>query len=76
MPNEVVHVEKAVNELVDVYRIRCMWFLRPDFYPSTPQERLYVRDQVQRHGDREAYLKAAALRRWLSQPSSATSAGS
>ena len=76
MTSEVGQIEKAVSDLVDRYRTRCLWFLRPDFYPSSQKERLYVLDQVQRHGDRAAYLEAATLRRWLSQPSSATSAGS
>jgi hypothetical protein len=76
MANDVEQIEEAVSDLVDRYRTRCLWFLRPDFYPSTPQARLYVLEQIQRHGDREGYLEAAALWRWLSRPSSATSAGS
>ena len=69
-------VTDAVNRLVDEHRVRCLWFLRPDYYPSTPAERLRVLGHIERHGDREAFRQAAALRRWLSPHSSAPSAGS
>ncbi len=66
----------AVNALVDDYRVRCLWFLRPDYYPATREEQLRVLDYVQRHGDREAHVRVATLRQWLSQTSSADSAAS
>lgn len=66
----------AVNALVDDYRTRCLWFLRPDYYPATPEEQLRVLDYVQRSGDRDAHVRAATLRRWLSQISGADSAAS
>lgn len=66
----------ALRVLVDEYRLRCLWFLRPDYYPATVEEAETVLDAIQRHGDREAFRRAAEVRRWLSQPSSATSAGS
>lgn len=66
----------AVNALVDDYRTRCLWFLRPDYYPETRDERLRVLDYVQRYGDRDAHVRAATLRQWLSQSSSAESAAS
>jgi hypothetical protein len=65
-----------IDALVDRCRIQCLWFLRPDFYPRNLQERLRVLDQIERHGDREAFLHAGRLRRWLSASSSAPSAGS
>ena len=69
-------VAEAVNRLVEEYRVRCLWFLRPDYYPSTREERLRVLGHIERHGDRQAFRRAAALRRWLSPGSSAPSAGS
>ena len=68
--------EAAVRELVDSYRDRCLWFLRRDYYPATREEAVQVLRQIERHGDREAFQRAARIRQWLSQPSSATSAGS
>jgi hypothetical protein len=66
----------AVNRLVDEYRVRCLWFLRPDYYPSTLEEQLRVLGYIERHGDREAFRRAATLKRWLSPLSSAPSARS
>jgi hypothetical protein len=76
MVDDKQSIDDAVNQLVHTYRARCLWFLRPDFYPSNDRERLMVLDQIERHGDREAYVKAASLRQWLSRTSSAASAGS
>jgi hypothetical protein len=76
--NEVASVgpEQAVDALVDEYRQRCLWFLREDFYPSSLEERLRVLDYIQRHGDREAFRRAAEVRKWLSPSSSEKSAAS
>jgi hypothetical protein len=66
----------AVRELVDEYRVSCLWFLREDFYPQSREECLRVLDQIERHGDRKAFMRAARIREWLSPSSSAQSAGS
>jgi len=59
-------VDEAFKALVDDYRIRCLWFLRADYYPMTREARLRVLDYVQRYGDRDAHVRAAVLRQWLS----------
>ena len=69
-------VTEAVNRLVDEFRVRCLWFLRPEYYPVTLEERLRVLLYIERHGDRETFRRAATLKRWLSPTSSAPSAGS
>jgi hypothetical protein len=69
-------LDEAFNTLVDDYRVRCLWFLRADYYPATNAGRLRVLDYVQRHGDRDAHLRAVTLRRWLSQISSTDSVAS
>jgi hypothetical protein len=69
-------INEAVDRLVDEYRHRCLWFLRSDFYPITDEERVRVLTYIQRHGDRNAYVRAGELRRWLSRSSSAASAAS
>jgi hypothetical protein len=71
-----MEVAEAVNRLADEYRVRCLWFLRPDYYPSTLEERLRVLGYIERHGDREAFRRAARLKRCLSPDSSAPSVGS
>jgi hypothetical protein len=66
----------AVDGLVDEYRLRCLWFLRPGYHPTSDEERLRVLRAIETHGDREAFRRAATLRAWLSPNSSAASAGS
>lgn len=68
--------EQALRQLVDEYRSRCLWFLRSDYYPVTDEEARRALDYIERYGDREAFLRVAAIRRWLSPTSSAPSAGS
>ena len=77
-PTHPVDDDRAaeLRRLVDDYRRRCLWFLREDYYPATRDEILTVLRHIERHGDREGFRRAAVLRRWLSPPSSATSAGS
>jgi hypothetical protein len=65
---------EQVNALVDEYRARCLWFLREDYYPQTAVEACRVLESIERHGDMAAFRKAAVLRQWLSQNSSAPSA--
>lgn len=76
MKTEESRVAAAVRKLVDDYRARCLWFLREDYYPSTREERLRILEYIERHGDREAYRKAGAIRQWLLRNSSAKSAAS
>ena len=65
---------QRVNSLVDEYRTRCLWFLREDYYPQTTTDALRVLEYIERHGDAAAFQKAATLRQWLLQNSSAPSA--
>jgi hypothetical protein len=60
----------AVNRLVDEYRDACLWFLRRDYYPESPAAALRVLRDIERHGDRTAYQRAAEVRQWLSRDSS------
>jgi hypothetical protein len=30
--------QEALRELIDEYRDRCLWFLRRDCYPASPEE--------------------------------------
>lgn len=69
-------VAAEVDRLVDEHRISCLWFLRPDYYPTITDERIRVLEHIERHGDLESFRRAGTLRRWLSQTSSAASADS
>ena len=69
-------LEDELRALVDEYRTRCLWFLRRDLYPSTREEALRVLGQIERHADREGFVRAARIRQWLSPHSSEPSAAS
>jgi hypothetical protein len=69
-------LRRQVNELVDAYRDRCLWFLRADYYPTDLPDVLRMLDYIRRYGDREAFRKAGELHQWLSQNSSRPSAAS
>ncbi|MEO6324928.1 MAG: hypothetical protein ABIQ65_09905 [Thermoanaerobaculia bacterium] len=65
---------QSLRILVDGCRARCLWFLTPDYYPETPEQILRALEQIERHGDRNAFQEAGRLRKWLSRNSSAPSA--
>ena len=74
MNDETRAVLERVNALVDEYRTWCLWYLREDYYPQTPEEACRVLEAIERHGDVAAFQRAAPLRQWLSRNSSAPSA--
>ncbi len=65
---------RKVNQLVDEYRSQCLWFLRPDYYPTTMADAQRILGYIERRGDREAFRKASELRQWLSHHSNVPSA--
>jgi len=69
-------VASEARALVDEYRRRCLWFLRPDYYPDTADDVIRVLGYIERHGDLDAFRRAGVLRQWLSRHTSAPSAGS
>lgn len=76
MTTETRQLERTIDALVNDYRDRCLWFLRPDFYPKTLDQKLRVLKYIRRYGDKTAYRRAADAKRWLLQSSSETSAAS
>ena len=68
--------EAILKVLVDTNRARCLWFLRPDYYPTSDTGRRRVLEYIERYGDRDTAAQAASLRQWLSQHSSEDSATS
>lgn len=66
-------IEDAMHRLIDDYRTRCLWFLKPDYYPATDEARLRVLDYIERSGDCAGFVRAATLRQWLLHRSSAES---
>jgi hypothetical protein len=56
-----------INALVDEYRDRCLWFFKPGYFPTTPDEAFRTLALIERYGDRAAYQRAERLKQWLSQ---------
>jgi hypothetical protein len=69
-------LDAEVRSLVDDYRERCLWFVRADYYPSTPDEILRVLRWIRARGDREAFQRAGKIEQWLSRTSNERSAAS
>jgi hypothetical protein len=68
--------DAEVRRFIDEYRDRCLWFLQHAYYPTTPDGWKRVLDSIERHGDRDAFVRVARIRKWLSRRSSGASAGS
>jgi hypothetical protein len=69
-------LDAEIDRLIEEQRIACLWFLRPDYHPETDDERIRALEHIERHGDLDAFRRAATLRRWLSQTSSEVSVSS
>ena len=69
-------LRRQVNQLVDEYRDRCLWFLRKDHYPTDLPDVLRTLDYIRRYGDLEAFRKAGALYQRLSPDSNRQSVAS
>ncbi len=63
--------EVALVSLLEAYRARCLWFLRPDFVPASREEWLRTLDLIERYGDMTAFKQVGEAKKWLSHPSNA-----
>lgn len=61
--------------LRDRYRDSCLWFLKEDVRPETPEAARRMLGYIERYGDREAFIQARRLKKCLLRNSSATYAG-
>jgi hypothetical protein len=64
-------IQAEIEQLVEEYRDRCLWFLRRDFIPRNPEEVLKVLDLIERYGDRAGFQRTQRLRQWLQLPTNA-----
>ena len=62
-------IDAAINRLVELNRLRCFWFAPGEYLPANDVQRLRALDHIERHGDREAFMRARELRDWLSHHS-------
>ncbi len=62
-------VQKKLADLIEEYRDRCLWFLRSDYMPRTPEETRQVLDLIERYGDGVSFRRAeeirAEIKAWL-----------
>ena len=58
-------VQEKLAALIEDYRDRCLWFIRPDYMPSRPEEARRVLDLIERYGDLAGYRRAEELKAWL-----------
>lgn len=57
-------VEQSIA-LIQEYRDRCLWFMKPDYMPQTTIEIVRVLDLIERYGDRSGYCRAREIKQWL-----------
>jgi hypothetical protein len=55
----------ALAQLMEQYRDRCLWFLRPDYVPEDAEGARRVLDLIERYGDRSAFQRAEEIKAWL-----------
>jgi hypothetical protein len=68
-----MNMEEELAALVEEYRDRCLWFLRPDYLPTTHEEMLQALELIERYGDRAGFERAEEIKAWLLPLSKATS---
>lgn len=64
---------QRIEKLVEDYRDQCLWFLRPDYMPTSRGEILRTLALIERYGDRAGYREAEEIKTWLLQRSRARS---
>lgn len=51
----------CINRFIDEQRQLCLWFMRPDYRPSTDGEKIMVLKKIQLRANLEAYKKAGEM---------------
>ena len=54
-------IRQELKHLIEQNRERCLWFLNPEYEPSTVEDALRILKYLQRYGNREVYTKARNL---------------
>jgi hypothetical protein len=65
-------LNEEIRDLVQQCRARCLWFAPEDYQPQTHVQRLRALEQIQKHGDQKAFVRARELQNWLLRASSGT----
>ncbi len=67
-------IRDELNSLVNRCRDTCLWFIRTDCSLETEQEIMVILENIEKYGDREAFIRARKIKKWLLQNSSGLSA--
>jgi len=62
-------IEQEINALILEYKEICLWSLREDCGPDTLQETITILEKIEKYGDREGFIRAKRVKRWLLQNS-------
>jgi hypothetical protein len=67
MQPDMDSVMREVRDLVAEVRARCLWWVREDYLPSTPEQAIRILGSIERNADMATFKRAATLRQWLSR---------
>ena len=75
-PPDIEFVNSEIDRLVEMHRLRCFWFMRDDYRPTSLPERLRALDYLEKRSDRALFKEVRKLREWLLHLSNEKSAQS
>ena len=66
-------IKAELITLINEYRAQSIWFLREDFMPENDQEAVRTLEYIEKHADREGFIRARRLKQWFLLHTSKTS---
>lgn len=67
-------IEQELTALISEYRETCLWFLHEDCSPDTLPNALAILVNIEKYGDKQGFIRARQVKKWLLQISSVPSA--
>ena len=58
-------IHSAIDRLAEDYRMMCLWFAPKDYLPTCDYQRLRTLEDIERYGDREAFMRSRELQELL-----------
>lgn len=66
---------KEIRTLIEKYRVQCLWFLKENYFPETPEQVIRILEKIEKHSDRKGFIRAREIKQWLLQKYSVKSFG-
>ena len=60
-------IEQEITALILEYKETCLWSLREDCGMGTVREAITILEKIEKYGDREGFIRAKRVKRWLLQ---------